>query len=99
MKQNARNGLLVGAGFLIGTLGIKALTSKPAKQLYVQGVAKGLQAKTCYEEIVEEAKAQVDDIVSEASYLNSTRVGADGCGASDKASNKVSDKIDEKPAE
>ncbi|MDR1088135.1 MAG: DUF6110 family protein [Coriobacteriales bacterium] len=95
MKQNARNGLLIGAGFLLGTVGIKALTSKPAKQLYVQGVAKGLQAKTCYEDIVEEARAQVADIVSEASYLNTTKAGAEGSGAPDK----TPDKSDKKPAE
>lgn len=70
MRSKAKGGLLVGAGFLIGTLGVKALTSPAAKKVYVQGVAKGLQAKSSYENIVEEAKAQVDDIVAEANYIN-----------------------------
>lgn len=70
MRSKAKGGLLVGAGFLIGTLGVKALTSPAAKKVYVQGVAKGLQAKTSYENVVEEAKAQVDDIVAEANYIN-----------------------------
>lgn len=70
MRSKAKGGLLVGAGFLIGTLGVKALTSPTAKKVYVQGVAKGLQAKSSYENIVEEAKAQVDDIVAEANYIN-----------------------------
>lgn len=61
--------LLVGAGFLLGTLGVKALTSEPAKKCYVQGVACGLRARNAYQDIVEEAKAQVDDIVAEATYL------------------------------
>lgn len=61
--------LLVGAGFLLGTLGVKALTSQPAKKCYVHGVAYGLRAKQAYEDIVEQAKAEVDDIVAEASYL------------------------------
>lgn len=70
MQNRTRNGLLVGAGFLLGTIGIKALTSPTAKRCYVQGVAYGLRAKESYANIVEEAKAQVDDIVAEASYLN-----------------------------
>lgn len=69
MDSMKRNGLLVGAGFLLGTVGIKALTSPTAKKCYVQGVAQGLRAKSCYEDIVEQAKAQVDDIVAEASFI------------------------------
>ena len=62
-------GLLAG-GFLAGTLGIKVLTSQPARDLYVQGVAAGMRARASYQDIVEEAKAQVDDIVAEATYVN-----------------------------
>ena len=57
MKERTRGGLLMGAGFLLGTVGVKALTSATAKKCYVQGVAKGLQAKSAYEGIVEQAKA------------------------------------------
>ena len=70
MKKKTFNSLLVGAGFLVGTVGVKALTSKTARKCYVQGVAKGLQVKQGYQNIVEEAKAQVDDIVAEANYIN-----------------------------
>lgn len=70
MEDKTRNALLLGAGFLMGTVGIKALTSPRAKRVYVQGVAKGLQAKAAYQDVVEQAKAQVDDIVAEASYIN-----------------------------
>ena len=51
-------------------LGVKALTSNTAKKCYVQGVAKSLQAKAAYQDVVEQAKAQVDDIVAEANYIN-----------------------------
>lgn len=57
MQNRTRNGLLVGAGFLLGTIGLKALTSPTAKRCYVQGVAYGLRAKESYANIVEEAKA------------------------------------------
>lgn len=80
MDSKFRGGLLVGAGFLLGTVGIKALTSPQARKCYVKGVACGLRAKESYERIVEEAKAEVDDIVAEASYLNSVADAADGQG-------------------
>lgn len=77
-KLEKRDGLFLAGGFLLGTLGVKALTSKPAKKLYVQGVACGLRAKQSYQEVVEEAKAQVDDIVAEASYIAADKK-ADEC--------------------
>ena len=61
-------------------MGLKALTSKPAKKLYVQGVACGLRAKDSYQQIVEEAKSQVDDIVAEASYVAKKDDKAESCG-------------------
>ena len=70
-----RSGWLVGAGFLLGTLGVKALTSPTAKKCYVQGVATGLRAKAAYEGIVEQAKAEVDDIVAEATLPRRVRHG------------------------
>ncbi len=72
MKSRTRNGLLVGGGFLLGTIGLKALTSDAAKKCYVQGLAQGMRAKSAYETMVEQAKAQVDDMVAEANYLNVT---------------------------
>lgn len=75
MEKAAKGGLLAACGFLLGTVGVKALTSQGAKRCYVQGVAQGLRAKSAYESILEQAKAEVDDIVSEASYLVSTEAG------------------------
>lgn len=72
---------LVAAGFLLGTVGVKALTSEPARKCYVQGVAGGLRLKKAYEDIVEEAKAQVDDVVAEANYLNEQRETGDADAA------------------
>lgn len=62
--------LLVGAGFLLGTVGVKALTSQQAKRCYVQSAAYALRARQYYEEVVEQAKAEVDDIIAEAEYIN-----------------------------
>ncbi len=95
MESKAKGGLLVGAGFLLGTVGIKALTSKAAKKVYVKGVAKGLQAKTCYEDIVEQAKAQVDDIVAEARYVNVSAQDQEEVGSAQVEETK---KVSAKPA-
>ena len=70
MKKSTQNALLVAGGFLLGTAGVAAVTSEAAKKGYVQAVACGMRAKESYDKIVEQAKAQVDDIVNEASYLN-----------------------------
>ena len=70
MKKSTQNGLLVAGGFLLGTVGVAALTSETAKKGYVQAVACGMRAKQSYDEVIEQAKAQVDDIVNEASDLN-----------------------------
>jgi vacuolar-type H+-ATPase subunit H len=61
---------LIAAGFVLGTVGVKAVTSERAKQLCVQAVSKGLQAKAVGQDIIEQAKSNVDDIVAEATYLN-----------------------------
>lgn len=65
MKKSTFNTLLVGGGFLLGTAGIKLLTSAPVKNACVQGIACGMRVKNCYQDMVEQAKANVDDMVAE----------------------------------
>ena len=64
------HGLLLGAGVLIGCG--KVLTSDAAKRLYVEAVAAGLRAKRACEDAIERTRAEMDDIVAEATYLNET---------------------------
>lgn len=59
----------VAGGFVLGTAGVKAVTSQTAKKGYVKVVASGMRAKNAYLDICEQAKAEVDDIVAEASYI------------------------------
>ncbi|MDO4290387.1 MAG: DUF6110 family protein [Eggerthellaceae bacterium] len=61
-------GILIGAGFLLGTAGVKAVTSKPAKKAYVKGIVCGMKAKESVESMVDEAKAEFDDLMAEAGY-------------------------------
>ena len=69
---NKTHSLLVAAGAVLGVVVPKALASEPARKLAVNTVAAGMRVKAGYQDIVEAAKAQVDDIVSEAEYLNNT---------------------------
>lgn len=62
------HGLLVGAGFLLGTVGVKVLKSEPVRNATVKTIAQGLRIKEEAETIVDEAKAEFDDILAEAGY-------------------------------
>jgi hypothetical protein len=62
------HGILVGADFLLSTLGTKVLTSKTAKKGYVKAMVCGMQAKDELATLVDEAKAEFDDLMAEAGY-------------------------------
>lgn len=68
MKFTGKYGIL-GLGFLLGSAGLKALTSEKAKDIYVKGIAEGIKIKNSAEELVERAKENVDDMVAEAEEL------------------------------
>lgn len=69
MKSCTKNALFTGLGFLIGTVGLKAATSETAKKGYVHAMAQGMKAKSGYEDLVEQAKAEFDDMKAEAEYI------------------------------
>ena len=87
MENYTKNALFTGLGFLIGTVGLKAVTSKTARKGYVHAMAQGMRAKAEYENLVEQAKAEYDDIVAEASYLATSEAadteGADAGGSTE----------------
>ena len=69
MERRTKNFLWTGLGFLIGTVGLKAATSDTAKKGYVHAMAQGMKCKSDYEDIVEQAKAEFDDMKAEAEYI------------------------------
>ena len=69
---NKTHSLLVAAGAVLGVVVPKVHASEPAHKLAVNTVAAGMRVKSGYQDIVEQAKAQADDIVSEAEYLNAS---------------------------
>ena len=69
MERRTVNCLFTGLGFLIGTVGLKAVTSQTATKGYVHAMAQGMKAKAEYQNIVEQAKAEFDDLKAEAEYI------------------------------
>ena len=58
MEKGTKYALFTGLGFLLGTAGVKAVTSNTARKVYVYAMAQGMRAKSEY-----------DDMKAEASYL------------------------------
>ncbi len=69
MQTRTKNCLFTGLGFLIGTVGLKAAMSQTAKKGYVHAMAQGRKAKAEYNNIVEQAKAEFDDMKAEAEFI------------------------------
>ncbi len=69
MKGYTRNTLFTALGLAIGTVGIKALTSNTAKRGYVHAMAQGMKVRSDYEVMIEQAKAEFDDMKAQAEYL------------------------------
>lgn len=61
------------AGVLFGTAGIKALSSKDAKKVYVKSTATALRVKDYVMETVTNIQAEAEDIYAEAKALNTER--------------------------
>lgn len=64
-----RHGWLVLGGFLLGTAGTKAVMSRPFKRVLARVTACGLEAKEYVDYVVDETKAQCDDILAEAKVI------------------------------
>lgn len=71
-------GILIGAGFLLGSVGVKTLTSKKAKEVYVKGIVQGMRAKEEVETMVDEARAEFDDLLAEAGYVKENESAEEG---------------------
>lgn len=72
MSNYSKLALFVG-GALFGSVGLKILSSREAKQVYVQAAAAGLRAKDCAMETVTAVQESAADILAEAKELNEAR--------------------------
>ena len=84
-------GFLIGAGFLLGSVGLKAATSKKAKKIYVKGIVQGMRAKEEVETMIDEARAEFDDLLAEAGYVKEFEEGEEAVSADDAEANTAED--------
>ena len=60
-------------GVLFGTAGVKILSSKDAKNAYVQAAAAVLRAKDCVMDTVTTVQENAEDVLAEAKEVNEKR--------------------------
>lgn len=65
---------LFAAGVLLGTAGIKVLSSKDAKKVYTHTTAAVLRAKDSVMETVTTVRENAEDIYADAKAINQQRV-------------------------
>ena len=64
-------------GALFGSAGVKILTSKDAKKLYVHTTAAVLRMKDCVINTATELQENCEDILAEAKNINESRAAAE----------------------
>ncbi len=69
-------GLFLG-GVLFGTAGIKLLSSKDTKKVYVHCTAAALRAKDCVVKTATCVQENAEDILAEAKQINADRMAAE----------------------
>lgn len=60
-------------GVLFGTAGIKILSSKDAKSVYVKTTAAALRARSCVMDVVGKVQENAADVLAEAEAVNARR--------------------------
>lgn len=72
-----KKGGIFAAGVLFGTAGIKALSSKDAKNVYTKITAAVLRAKDCVLNVVSNIQENAQDIYAGAQQINDERAAAE----------------------
>ena len=73
-----KNLAVFAGGVLFGTAGIKVLSSKDAKKVYVQTTAAALRAKECVMDTVNKVQENAEDVLAEAKAVNEARAVQEG---------------------
>ena len=68
-----KNLALFAGGVLFGTAGVKILSSKDVKKVYVEGTAAVLRARDCVMKTAETVQENAEDILAEAKQINEER--------------------------
>ena len=72
-KVNWKKVGIFASGVLFGTAGIKALSSKDAKNVYTNCTAAVLRAKDCVMKTATNIQENAEDILAEAKQINEDR--------------------------
>ena len=83
-------------GALFGSVGLKLLSSKDAKNVYVHATAAGLRAKDCVMQTVTAVQEEASDILAAAKDLNENRAAAEE--QAEAEAEIVTDEADAAPA-
>ena len=75
-KINGKHTGLFAAGLLLGTAGVKILSSKDAKNVYTSCTAAVLRAKSCVMKTVAVIQENAEDIYAGAKQINEEREAA-----------------------
>ena len=68
-----KNLALFAGGVLFGTAGVKILSSKDVKKVYVEGTAAVLRARDCVMKTAETVQENAEDILAGAKQINERR--------------------------
>ncbi|MBQ9143118.1 MAG: hypothetical protein IJX63_15205 [Lachnospiraceae bacterium] len=82
LKKIDKTGMFA-AGLLVGTAGIKLLSSKDAKKVYTHCTAAVLRAKESVMKTVTTMQENAEDIYAEAKQMNEERAAAEAALAED----------------
>lgn len=76
-KLDAKKTGIFAAGVLFGTAGIRVLSGKDAKKVYVSCTAATLRARECVMKTVTAIQENAEDIYAEAVQVNEDRAAAE----------------------
>ena len=85
-----KNVALFAGGVLFGTAGVKLLSSRDAKNVYVKGTAAVLRAKDCLMKTAETVQENAEDILAEAKQINEERAEKDAVQTEEMSSDEAS---------
>ncbi len=91
-----KKGGIFAAGVLFGTAGIKALSSKDAKNVYTKATAAVLRAKDCVLNVVSNMQENAQDIYAGAKQINDDRAVAEAEGQEEAEETAADTETEEK---
>ena len=77
-----KNLALFAGGVLFGTAGVKILSSKDVKKVYVEGTAAVLRERDCVMKTAETVQENAEDILAEAKQINERRAAEEAASFS-----------------